>query len=188
MEWLIKHSSCLCAGTYNTRRLIKILKVRLDGKSGYLPHEQTTTGRERKTNPVEDKKKSRGKRRSDWGERVCVLMTLPPAGGVWYDRREHKCGHMMAPSAYYMTGAQQSCCVLSWCLHYEEGEVTQLQVSGSHIYFSSSLPNYVYSFLDCFNFFLAVMKLIYWNTIFIFGVLAVQLSGVGMMYFCSLTL
>lgn len=55
-----------------TRRLIKILKVHLGGKSVYLPHEQTTTGRERNATPAEKKKKKktrvkRGSRRGDAG-------------------------------------------------------------------------------------------------------------------------
>lgn len=33
---------------------MKILKVHIDGKTLYLPHEQTTTGRERKLDPAEE--------------------------------------------------------------------------------------------------------------------------------------
>lgn len=70
----IKICHCLCLNVHSLWRWIKILSAEKHGKTKYLPHEQTTTGRER--NPKPEKKK----------KTVRWLATSPPAGGSRCDR------------------------------------------------------------------------------------------------------
>lgn len=69
-------------------------------KTDYLPHEQTTTGRERKQSSTEKEEESIQERKSAKGKKHVFSMALPPIGDFLNCRPQLMTGHKVSPSAY----------------------------------------------------------------------------------------